>query len=278
MSNSSASTPWAHWSDMSATERAPAKHRITISRARRYRAANGDQRLPLYQLLRDDLAAKIAAGTWKLGVPLPSETALAESYGVSLGTMRHAIEQLVSEGMLERRQGSGTYLRRPDFSSSMFRFFRFQPPGGETWLPESRILSRTVVAAPTNIAARLEIAPGSAAIRMARLRLYNGEPFAAEDIWLPEDRFKAFLEVPLGEVGPLLYPVYESVCGQMVAHIEESLTIATVDAVQARLLGVAPGTPAAVIERLARGHGGARLEWRRSHGRADRFNYNIEIR
>jgi GntR family transcriptional regulator len=239
---------------------------------------SGDQRLPLYQLLRDDLASKISAGTWRLGVPLPSEASLAESYGVSLGTMRHAIEELVDEGMLERRQGSGTFLRRPDFSSSMFRFFLFQTADGGNMLPESRILSRASVDPTVEVAGALQLAPGDKTIRMSRLRLYDNEPFATEEIWLPYDRFRAFYNLPLTEIGPLLYPVYEDVCGQLVATVEEILTIATADDQQARLLNIPPGAPVAMIDRLARAHNGDRLEWRRSFGRGDRFNYKIEIR
>ena len=62
---------------------------------------------------------------------------------------------------------------------------------------------------------------------LSRVRLYKDEPFAVEDIWLPYDRFRAFYDMALTEIGPLLYPVYENVCGQLVATVEETLTIAT---------------------------------------------------
>ena len=271
------STPWTHWTEISSVDQSAGKGRLNLQTSKP-RSTMGDQRLPLYQLLRDDLAAKISAGTWRPGVPLPSEASLAESYGVSLGTMRHAIEELVDEGMLERRQGSGTFLRRPDFSSSMFRFFLFQAPDGSGLLPESRILSRVKVDPTEEVAQELQLALGDKTIRMSRLRLYNDEPFAAEDIWLPYDRFRAFYNMPLDEIGPLLYPIYEDVCGQLVATVEETLAIAAADGEQARLLNMAPGAPVAMIDRLARAHNGDRLEWRRSIGRGDRFSYKIEIR
>ena len=272
------STPWTHWTDISSVEQSPTGKARSNVLGKVARPGASDQRLPLYQLLRDDLAAKISAGAWSPDVPLPSEASLAESYGVSLGTMRHAIEELVDEGMLERRQGSGTYLRRPDFKSSMFRFFLFQSSDGGDLLPDSRILSRVQVDPTEEVAQELQMAAGEKAIRMSRLRLYNDEPFAAEDIWLPYDRFRAFYDMPLTEIGPLLYPVYENVCGQLVATVEETLTIAVANGEQARLLRMAPGAPVAMIDRLARAHNGDRLEWRRSVGRGDRFNYKIEIR
>jgi GntR family transcriptional regulator len=277
MKDNPSATPWTHWTEMSSVDQAAGKARPNILGNKPARAT-GDQRLPLYQLLRDDLAAKISAGAWSPGVPLPSEASLAESYGVSLGTMRHAIEELVDEGMLERRQGTGTFLRRPDFSSSMFRFFLFQSPDGSGLLPESRILSRMHVDPTEDVARQLQLAPGDKAIRMSRLRLYNGQPFVAEDIWLPYDRFRAFYNLPLTEIGPLLYPIYENVCGQLVATVEETLTIGMADGEQARLLGMPPGAPVAMIDRVARAHNGDRLEWRRSFGRGDRFSYKIEIR
>ena len=237
-----------------------------------------DDRLPLYQRLHDDLAAKIADRAWLPGDALPSEMALAKTYGVSPGTMRKAIGELVEEGLLERIQGKGTFVRRANFDHSLFRFFRFQGRGGERTVPKSRILSRQVVAAPSAIAQKLALADGAKAIRMARLRLFGDRPALAEDIWLPYERFAAFLEVPAEEVGDLLYPVYETRCGQAIAHAEEELTAEAADSHHADLLGIEPGTSVIVIERLAFGFDDAPLEWRRSRGRADEFHYHIEIR
>ena len=237
-----------------------------------------DDRLPLYQRLRDELAAKIADGVWRPGQALPSELALAKSYGVAPGTMRRAIEGLVDEGLLERRQGKGTFVRRASFTHSLFRFFRFQGGGGERVVPEGRVLGREVVPASPEIAGKLAIAEGASVIRMARLRLFDGKPGLAEDIWLPYGRFAAFMDEPAERIGNLLYPVYEDLCGQVIAYAEEDLTAEAADPHYAGLLGVAPGTSVIVIERLAFGFEGERLEWRRSRGRADEFHYRIEIR
>jgi len=238
----------------------------------------GDSRLPLYQRLRDDLMAKIESGTWRYGLPLPSEAALAASYGVSLGTMRHAIEMLVKEGVLERRQGRGTFLRRPDFNYTFFRLFQCQSADGSLRPPESRILSRKRTTAPVNVAAQLQLKPGAPTIYMTRLRLFEGEPLATEEIWLPEHLFASFLEVPLTDIEPLMYSEYERICGQQVVSAEEVLFIDKASSRFANFLNVDAGVPVVVIERLAYGRGGIRLEWRRTFGRADRFRYRIEIR
>ena len=86
--------------------------------------ANADLRLPRYQLIRDDLVRRIANGEWTPEQALPTEADLCEAYVVSIGTLRKAIELLVAEGVVTRTQGKGTFVRRPRFDSSLFRFFR----------------------------------------------------------------------------------------------------------------------------------------------------------
>lgn len=57
------------------------------------------------------LRAEISGGRWQVGERIPNETDLAELLSISRGTVREAVRMLVSQGMLETRQGSGTYVR-----------------------------------------------------------------------------------------------------------------------------------------------------------------------
>lgn len=237
-----------------------------------------DRRLPLYARLRDVLTRRIADGAWPPGEALPAENTLASAYGVSVGTMRKAMQQLVDEGLLERRHGAGTYVRRAQFDKSLFRFFRHAGDSVGDGIPASRILRRETTTAAETPEATLGLPPDAPVIRMQRLRLWGDEPFLAEDIVLPLERFRAFLDIPVEELGPLLYPVYERQCGQVVARAEELLTVGEADAVVARLLRCRPGTPMVSIERTAFAHDGGALEWRRSRGRAEGFAYRVDIR
>ncbi|MEM5296842.1 GntR family transcriptional regulator [Burkholderia sp. JPY481] len=237
-----------------------------------------DDRLPRYQRLRDEMVALIAARHWRPGEAIPTEQALAKSYDVAVGTVRKAVDLLVAEGLLERFQGRGTFVRRASFDSSLFRFFRFQTRQGERRIPESRILRREVVDAPSAVAAILQISSTARVIQMTRLRLIDGVPMLAEEIWLPYVRFAAFAQMDLNEVGDLLYPVYEAQCNQVVASATETLTVEAIGPLHARLLRIEPGTPAVVIERLAYGYDRQPLEWRRSRGPASEFIYQAEIR
>lgn len=239
---------------------------------------SADARLPLYQRLRDYLAGRIAAQDWKPGDPIPSEAELAVAHGISVGTVRKAIDCLVAEGLLDRQQGRGTYVRRARFNSSLFRFFRFQSDSGERKVPESRILQRKVVPAPTAVSSALHLLEGEPVINLARLRLIDGAPLLSEEIWLQQSRFNGILDIEPSAFGDLLYPLYEERCGQVVASADETLTVEIANAMQARLLGRNDGEPLIVIERLAFDPERRPLEWRRSRGPADRFRYHAEIR
>jgi GntR family transcriptional regulator len=237
-----------------------------------------DQRLPRYQRLRDDIAIRINRREWRPGDLIPSEADLAAQHGVAIGTVRKAIDQLVAEGVLERQQGRGTFVRRARFNSSLFRFFRFQSESGERRIPQSRILRRKVIAAPSAVASALRIQVGEPVISISRLRLIDGEPLLAEEIWLQKSRFGPVLAMQSQDFGDLLYPLYEERCGQVVVSADENLSVELATAMQARLLRLEEGAPLIVIERLAFDLERHPIEWRRSRGPATRFRYHVEIR
>ena len=237
-----------------------------------------DRRLPLYLRLRDTIAGQIASTVWRPGQAIPTEAELAAANGVAIGTVRKAIDVLVADGLVERNQGRGTFVRRPSFDNSLLRFLRHQRPDGGRVIPESRILSRVAQVAPETVGAALKLPPGSPVIRLGRLRLIDSLPVLAETIWLPQVRFHRILDLPLGDFEPLLYPLYERLCCECVAAAEEILSVETVDRDTAKLLDLAEGAAAVVIERLAFGYDGRPLEWRRSLAPAATFRYRVDIR
>lgn len=241
-------------------------------------AHSHDNRLPLYQRLRDELATRIADQHWRPGEAIPTEAELVKQFAASIGTVRKAIDILVAEGLLERFQGKGTFVRRARFDASLFRFFRFQNEAGERRVPEGRILRREVMTAPSAVASALRLPAGAEVIHLSRLRLLDQKPLLAESIWLPRDKFAALLDIDTSEFGDLLYPLYEERCGQVIGSAEETLTAETVSDLHARLLQLPPGSPVIVVERLALGYDRQPLEWRRSRGPADKFRYHVEIR
>lgn len=241
-------------------------------------APQPDLRLPLYQRLRDAIAFQIARNVWRSGEPIPTEAELAATHRVAIGTVRKAIDVLVADGLVERQQGRGTFVRRPRFDRSLFRFFRHLGPDGSQAVPEGRILLREARPAPAAVREALGPDAGGEAIRLIRTRLLQGRPILSEEIWLPAARFAPLLETPLTEIGDLLYPAYERLCGEIVARAEETLTVGIADATDAERLGIAEGEPVVVIARLAFGFDARPIEWRVTRGAAKDFRYHIDIR
>ena len=235
----------------------------------------GDRR-PIYRRLRDQVAAEIARNTWRPGEPIASEAELAKRYGISVGTVRKAVDLLVSDGLVERMSGSGTFVRRPDFQHAFIRFTRLFGSAGDRRVPESRILRREVLPGPPEVTSALDLRDGARVIRLLRLRVFEGVPVIHEEIWLDEARFAPILTL---EGNPkLLYPVYEDLCGEIVARAEEEITIERATSTDVALLGLSEGSAVVRIERRALGYDDRPIEWRYSRSSAAGFCYKVDIR
>jgi len=236
-----------------------------------------DERLPLYQRLREEMLAKIAAGEWMPGAPIPTEAELTKHYGVAIGTVRKAVETLVHEGLLLRSQGRGTFVRRPNFDASLARFFRQVNAVGGREIPTSRILAKTRQKPSQPVAVALKLQDDEEVVHMERLRIVENRTMFHEDIWLPAKRFGALLEIDAESFGELLYPVYETQCGQCIASANETLTVGEADRAMAKILSIKEGSPIVIIERTALGYDRCPLEYRISRAAADGFRYQIDI-
>ncbi|MES1937467.1 GntR family transcriptional regulator [Salinisphaera hydrothermalis C27AD] len=223
------------------------------------------------------MLARIARGEWRPDKPIPTESALGQEYDVAIGTVRKAVDTLVGDNLLYRSQGRGTFVRRPQFDGALFRFFRQVDAAGHRHVPTSRIIRCELARPPETVRKTLGLDKRSDAVRLDRERIIEADNRIREKIWLPAARFAALVDTPVEDVGNLLYPFYEQAFGEVVASAQETLTIEAAGAEDAACLGIEPGSPVVVIERVARGYDGQPIEYRCSRGRADRFRYQIDI-
>ena len=237
-----------------------------------------DGRLPRYQQLRDDLVSRIAAGEWSVEEAIATEAELGQFYNVSTGTVRKAIDLLVVEGVVTRSQGKGTFIRRPRFDSSLFRFFRFKSRDGVPVRPTARVFNREVVKPDEEIRSTLGMKAAEKAIHLSRMRMIEGQAVLAEEIWLPRARFEPLAKLPLEDFEDLLYPLYERLCRQIVASATEILKVEQATTDDAALLGLKVGSPVIVVHRVASDFAGTPFEWRSTRGAATTFQYQVEIR
>ena len=187
-------------------------------------------------IVRARLRALVAEG--RAGDRLPSERELAERLGAARMTVRHAMDALVAEGLLERRHGSGTYLLpRP-----VVRFLgltSFTQDMRERGLePGSRLLRFEELEADEELATRLRVDAGAAVLRFSRLRTGDGRPMAVETTEI------ARAVVPsLGpaDLGGSLYELLARRYGIVPASAAVTIGAESPDAATARLLDLGPG-------------------------------------
>ena len=234
------------------------------------------QAQPLHEQIKLLLLERIQAGDWPPGTYLPSETRLADDYGVSVGTLRTALTALAADGIVVRRQGKGTAVATHDADSALFRFFALQRADGTRLLPVSQPLSRHLRPALPDEAADLALPAGAEVLHIRRLREIEGRTVIFEDVTLEAARFGRLAAEP--EILPnTLYHLYQQEFGATVAGAEERLAAEPADAETAAHLGIAERTPVLRILRVARDWQGAPVERRVSRVLTDSLVYAAKL-
>ncbi|MEM7056386.1 MAG: GntR family transcriptional regulator [Pseudomonadota bacterium] len=231
---------------------------------------------PLYVRIQDQLVARVASGEWAPGAMIPSEMALAQEIGASQGTVRKAIDQLCSDGVVTRVQGRGTFVAEQTPERANFRFFRMQDAEGAQIVPD---LLRQIAAchpASKEQAASLEINPGDPVHVIDRVRTVEGEKAILETIAVP-DRLMPGLS-DMAKLPNALYPHYQSTFGITVLTTNEAISAVSATARQARMLSVPHSTALLRIERNARDLTGQIVEFRISHFLTRAISYAVTLR
>jgi DNA-binding GntR family transcriptional regulator len=151
--------------------------------------ALANRRPPLADSVRSELKQLIVSGKCPVGSRLPSESVLCDEYNVSRITVREAVQGLVQEGYVVRRQGSGTYVtRRPKLQNSLdtnFSYTEYLEHAGIR--AGKRLLSAKAVEADEETAEALSLDVGTRIIEVRRLRTADGTPAVYSIDALPAD-------------------------------------------------------------------------------------------
>ncbi|MFE5656190.1 GntR family transcriptional regulator [Streptomyces sp. NPDC056517] len=165
---------------------------------------------PPYLRIADELRRRIVEHEWEPGDRLPSRAQIGQECGVGENVVRRAQELLISQGVLEGRAGSGTYVAEPRQRVRVVRSLAREQGGGSPFRADMRALgkqgdweSRTEakVPAPAEIAGRLGIAEGELCVRTVYEFLADGRPVQLSTSWEPYDLTSGTLIV-LPEGGP----------------------------------------------------------------------------
>ncbi len=207
-------------------------------------------------------------GSLEPGAPVPTERELAARLETSRTTVRQALGELVVEGRLVRRQGSGTYVAEPKITWPLYLASFTEQVEASGFTPSSEVLGTQRVAAGAELAARLGIAARAPLYRVERLRLADAWPIAVETSWLSAERFPGLTRLirAHGSLHAILADHFDT----RLRTGEESIETAPATPREAGPLRVDVGTPMLIVSRQNFDTGGAPVEFGRTWFRSDR--------
>jgi GntR family transcriptional regulator len=253
-----------------------AMNRTTLITSIEERGLHDPQRTgPLYRNLARILGELIEEGKLAPAVGLPPERDLAEELGLGRITVRNAYKELLAQGAVESRRGSGTFVaeRPARISQHLWRLTSFSEDmlsrGKE---PGARVVTNRIDKPSPDEAFRLGVGVDTSIVRLDRLRLADGVPMAFERAVVPRHYLDTDRVDEASLYGALARRGYKPV------RALQRLTAVTLDPGTARLLGVHRGAPALLIERISHLDDDRIVEYTRSHYRADAYDFVAELK
>lgn len=231
---------------------------------------------PLYARLEMTLAAGIADGTFPRGSQLPTEEDLIARFKVSRTTIRKAVQNLASRGLIEIRRGKGTFVTQPGLTqelTGLSGFVEDMQALGRT--PTARLIDTEEVAAGEAVAHHLALATGARVVRIRRVRLADGVAMSLDETYLPLEIGRKIIAHDL-EAEPI-FAILEQKYGIPLIDADYRLQAVPADTAAADALGIAAGSPIFLIERTSYRAGGQPIDYEKLHYRGDLIRFATRL-
>ncbi len=225
-------------------------------------------------LVRDEILGML--DELQVGDALPSERRLATDLGVSRPTLRAVIDELVREGLLLRRHGSGTYVAEPKIALPLTMTSFSEDMTRRGMRPGSRVVAFDCMAAGAKLGQRLRISPMDEVWVITRLRLADDETMAIEWLHAPRALLGDLRREELADHS--YYELLKTRRGITIASGVQTIEPTVTSPEEAELLGVPVHSPAFLFERTTQSDGGEVVEFVRSVYRGDRYRLVTELR
>lgn len=224
---------------------------------------------------RDVLRGQILRGAFA-DRPLPSEQDLAATLEVGRNVLRDALDLLRTEGLIERIPGAGTFVVAGKSSQGLDRLRGLAEsfPGSDDWVV-NEVLGSEIIPASKLVADYLELEPGDPVVFIERLRRLRGQPLSLDASYLDAAVASSLLETDL--VGQDVYVLLEQELGLELEAASLSIEAVSADDPTAGLLGVVPGAPLLLLERLASVAGGRPVDFEYVRYRGDRLSLTTRL-
>lgn len=195
-----------------------------------------------YQQIATELRARLGVGELTAGRLLPSEAELSAEFSASRVTVRRALELLRDEGLIDSRQGFGWFVAADPVRQTLARLGTIESQLASEGIESTRqVLDFRFTRAPARARQVLGV---DTVLRVRRLNLADGAPFALVTVWCPEA-----IGAELSRADVERQPFYELV-GVSLGGAVQTIGAAAIAAADAVLLGVPAGSPVLRCERV----------------------------
>jgi GntR family transcriptional regulator len=209
------------------------------------------------------------------GSAVPTERVLAAELGISRTTVRQASFDLVAEGKLVRRHGSGTYVAEPKMTWPLQLLSFTARAEAMGFTASTQLLAAQRIPAEAEVAERLAVKVGAPIYRIERLRLADDRPMAVEISHLSAIRFPQLTRYVRRESS--LYGVLDLVYGVVPVSANEAISTVPAPPREAVLLGTDTGAPMLSTWRHSFDEFDQPIEWVISWCRGDRVNFVVHL-
>ena len=234
--------------------------------------------IPKYLQISSWLKELIQTGRYKKGEKLPSEIELSKMCDVNRNTLRQAVSELVSAGLLRKEKGMGTFVLSSTplaLKHTLKRISSFRDDLREIGIKENtKVLKKTIEDAKDHVAKTLVLGEHSKVIVVRRLRAGNGIPFIYEESYLPCEMFKMILDMDLtGSMYQILSERFKIV----LTRCEQTIRAINLKGKIARILDIPENSAGIFMESVTFDENSIPVEVLYSYYRGDKYIFEVEL-
>ena len=234
--------------------------------------------LTAYEEVKQKITEDLVRGRYPMGQALPAEKDLSKELDVSIGTLRKAVDELVAEGIVVRRQGRGTYVAEHDLKRLLYYFFHVVKHDVDKKAnPRVELVSLNTAVATKEEASKLNLKEGAPVWRLVNCLYLEERCVMIDQITLDKKRFKNLTRAEFINREGSIYQLYQMKYGQTVVRSSERLRASLVSKQHAEWLDIKANSPVLVIRRVALGIQDDPIEWRISTLNTNQYEYFSEL-
>jgi GntR family transcriptional regulator len=233
--------------------------------------------IPKYLQISNWLKELIQTGRYQVGEKLPSEVELSKTCGVNRNTLRQAVAELASAGLLRKEKGTGTFVSSPS-PAVMHKLERISSFGDmlrqSGIAVKTQVISKEMITADDYVGKVLFLGANKKVIVVRRVRAGDGTPYIFEESHLPADMFAGILDLDL--TGSM-YDTITQHFNIVLARSRQNISAVNLNPKIARILKVPPNSAAIFSESITYDDKSIPLELLYSYFRGDKYKLEIEL-